>query len=832
MDDSRRRQFHSCDPCRKGKRRCDAPNNRTDTGFGACSNCKRWNKECTFTWLSSKPAKRTDPKGGRARLRASASAASTTPASSAPAAISPLNRVVPSIVGSYSSLDDPQRSSQWYPANHPGAMFAATDPSNFVAASALHPEGAMIGDGIDPIDGPSGIFPWNMSIPDWEVNDVAQESEHSSSGLESQAAFPESLSDSLDNTFDVMQLRSGSHASSSSSSSSPPFDFTAQRSSIPGFSRGSKPRPPWGFCVASDTTANDYARSTMTRNLIRIYHDSMENALSCWLTEHNCPYTDQINTLLPFKERKEWGPSWSNRMCIRVCRLDRAAASIRGRALSPEEDKTAARALHLAIIAFASQWTQHAQKGPGCTVPAPIDYDERAIRRNVWNEARHALEHSTTIPSFRIIFANIIFSLTQSPLDNHGQDERLGQLLENDGAPIFLEAANRQLFTFRHKFARLQREAPPPSATELRRSSIGSTMTDVLEMPRSSSPDSPQTDPILASSDHRSTLGLLFWLGIMFDTLSSAMYQRPLVVSDEDSQIASASPSLLESNDQVDLDCWNLSQPGPRKKQDVWGDFFLRSPLERQETSQIQTRWPCSYEEAAAVLSEATPVKVLLYRRVTQLQTLIYRGASRDRLEEVIQKTLLVYQHWNCTYQSFMLDCVANHEILPPRIQSWYVILDGHWHLATMLLADVVETIDNGRLASDLGREARHATDFVSNLRIDNALAVGALARSSLHGQDPIMLRYFHDSLNEVAFLVEPWTVVLVHSFAKAGYLLLENLRTPQPGEHMDVLAERFRQNCEFCICALQYLARKSDMAFLVARNLSKALDLKLSRVL
>lgn len=25
MDDSRRRQFHSCDPCRRGKRRCDAP---------------------------------------------------------------------------------------------------------------------------------------------------------------------------------------------------------------------------------------------------------------------------------------------------------------------------------------------------------------------------------------------------------------------------------------------------------------------------------------------------------------------------------------------------------------------------------------------------------------------------------------------------------------------------------------------------------------------------------------------------------------------------------------------------------------------------------------
>lgn len=350
-------------------------------------------------------------------------------------------------------------------------------------------------------------------------------------------------------------------------------------------------------------------------------------------------------------------------------------------------------------------------------------------------------------------------------------------------------------------------------------------MTEVLEMSKPS--ESPQIDPILASHEHRSTLGLLFWLGVMFDTLSAAMYQRPLVVSDEDSQIESASPSMLDSEYQVDVDGWNIPRKGIRDKRDVWGDFFLRIPIERQEFSQAQPRWPCSYEEAASVLSEATPVKVLLYRRVTQLQTLVYRGASRDCLEKVIEKTLLVYEHWNCKYQRFMLDCVANHELLPPRIQSWYVILDGHWHLAAMLLADVVESIDHGRLGSDTEREARQATDFVSTLRIDNAFAVGALARSSLHGQEPTMHRHFHDSLSEVAFLVEPWTVVLIHSFAKAGIISLERLE--MPGER-NMLTECFRQNCEFCICALQYLGRKSDMAFLVARNLSRTLDLKVNQ--
>jgi hypothetical protein len=595
-----------------------------------------------------------------------------------------------------------------------------------------------------------------------------------------------------------------------------------QQSSNPASGRGSNPELQWNFCIASENTANQNARATMSRNLIRIYHDSMENALSCWLTEHNCPYSDSISQVLPGREMKAWGTSWSNRMCIRVCRLDRVSSSIRGRALSADEDTKAARALHLAIMSFASQWTQHAQKGIGASVPSVIDHDERSIREKVWNEARHALEHSSSIPSFRVAFANIIFSLTQSPLDK-GQQTTLGELLENDRAPIFLETANRQLFTFRHKFARLQREAGP-KMNEFVGGPIDQATANVQEMPQTSEP--PQLDPLLTNQEHRTTLGLMFWLGVMFDTLSSAMYQRPLVVSDEDSQISSISPPIAEPRDQINLDHWDIATSNTDGKQDVWGDFFLRSSIERQESSQVQPRWPCSYEEAASILSEATPVKVLLYRRVTQLQTLIYRGASSDHLENIIQKTLLVYQHWDSTYQSFMADCVTHHELLPSRIQSWYVILDGHWHLAGMLLADVLETIDNSRLGSDAAREVRQAKHLVATLRINNALAVGGLARASIQGKVSFMNHHFHDSLSEVAFLVEPWTAVLIHCFAKSGSILLESLDI---SASQNVYNECLRQNCEFSIRALQYLGRKSDMAFLVAQNLSMSLRSKLA---
>lgn len=88
------------------------------------------------------------------------------------------------------------------------------------------------------------------------------------------------------------------------------------------------------------------------------------------------------------------------------------------------------------------------------------------------------------------------------------------------------------------------------------------------------------------------------------------------------------------------------------------------------------------------------------------------------------------------------------------------------------------------------------------------------------------MNHHFHDSLSEVAFLVEPWTAVLVHCFAKAGYILVENLDVPTDQK---MYTECFRQNCEFLIRALQYLGRKSDMAFLVARSLLRSLESKLA---
>ncbi|KAJ5223233.1 hypothetical protein N7468_007775 [Penicillium chermesinum] len=804
--EERRRQLRSCDPCRKEKKTCNAPRNRKDSAFGSCTNCTKQRKTCTFgafaTW-------RTDLKK-KTHARPHATQTFTSSTSQFRSRSSNFSYYDPKPVEkSDAHWDSSSSSASAVPSYLPGSFLDPLE-NPCVGHSETYAHNS--------VDHESQ---WTAHSPDfWQIGPMMQPSDlplrFSGAGVSIYASSADSCrssSESTDRTDD------GSIASSSSTQFTSPHERDWQKYlSSKNYRNTGQSRSKTGdLCIPSESTAHQYARATMTQNLIRIYHDSMENALSCWLTEHNCPYSDFKRILAPSGQGKAWGPSWSNRICIRVCQLDRASSSIRSRALSPEEDRTAAQVLHMSIIAFASQWTQHAQKGPGLHVPAPVDRDERSIREIVWNKARHALERSSEIPSFRIIFANIIFSLTQSPLSDQ-ENKPLGQLLEVDQAPRFLEAANRQLFRFRYTISRLQRQA-----SSNRDGILSQPIPDTIyEM--SNAHELSQADPAFTTEEHCNTFNLLFWLGVMFDTLSSAMYRRPLVVSDEDSQITSAAPpSHLDVGENVDLDGWNmLREPAPRKP-DIWDDFFLR-PNERIQAGQAQLRWPCSYEEAASILSEATPVKVLLYRRVTQLQTLVYRGASRGYLEKVIQKTMLVYEHWNRTYQIFMLDCVANHDLLPPRIQSWYVILNCHWHLATMLLADMIESIDQGRLGCDAEREVRQATDLVTTLRTETAFAVGALARSSLQGQDSIMSQHFHDSLTEVAFLVEPWTVVLIHAFAKAGYISLEQLDLL---EESNLLAECFRQNCEFCIAALYYLGRKSDMASMVARSMSKSLESK-----
>ncbi|KAB8276405.1 hypothetical protein BDV30DRAFT_235856 [Aspergillus minisclerotigenes] len=275
-----------------------------------------------------------------------------------------------------------------------------------------------------------------------------------------------------------------------------------------------------------------------------------------------------------------------------------------------------------------------------------------------------------------------------------GRLTQINAVTDWDSPPIYLEKALRYLASWRRRIATL---ASTQAYTAIN-----------AQFPR--------------AVDFQS-FDMLFWLGVMCDTTSSALTQRPLVISEHDCELPKATFSQAQAIYQTfyahrsstyGIGDTNKTDTAP----ELWGTFLL-SP---QPLSGAKARWPCRTDEAFAILQEAIPVKVLLWCRVARLQTLN---------EDLISATLSVYQYWTVAYDQFMRDCIANHEALPAKVQSWYVILAMHWHLGCLLDANCIERVDDDSLSANLQRSLRRSSGLVLELKKANSNAIADLARVS-----------------------------------------------------------------------------------------------------
>lgn len=560
--------------------------------------------------------------------------------------------------------------------------------------------------------------------------------------------------------------------------------------------------------ISLSTLAEDYSKAWVRTGLLKIYHDSMEGALSCWLVERNCPYTVSV-----FDSREAWSVQWSNRIAKRVCTLEEAYFATG--ALSKAHRRQGSNVLNLVIMAFAAQWAQSGARGTaklpkhqGSFQHLDSDIFGRDIQERLWHEASQALSAANQNPSFKVIFASIIFSLTQRPIDSleltnaERQDplDRLHAILEQDSTSIFLDIALRKLHT--HQRNRGKTDAKIRQAL---------------------------------SASNEQTFRLLFWLAVMFDTLSAAMNGKSFVVNDHDSSMGEEQVTQCHfDNSDYDLDGLNTSSGDPEDAQSaestIWGTYFLHE-LSRDGSQRKRTvRWPCSYEDGASCLADAAPVKVLIFRRVAHLQDLVcYRTASPRAIEEAIDSVFEVYNHWKKTYGLFISDCIAHHESLPPRIQSWYILLAGHWHLAVLIFAELLDKLDAANMGFAPCTSGRQAAATSETLRMHSVEVVSDLGRRSRYTDDELSFAQspdFHHAVNKAALLTEPWTVVLVRVFGKTAELLVKQLRVQQDLELiMDVeeTMKETRSRLQFCLEALWLLGKKSDTAMYAAGVLQEA---------
>ncbi|KAG7137916.1 Regulatory protein alcR like [Verticillium longisporum] len=436
-------------------------------------------------------------------------------------------------------------------------------------------------------------------------------------------------------------------------------------------------------------------------------------------------------------------------------------------------------------MAFATQRAQGSRR-QGETYPVPRfaspdeTFDElmeesfdRDLQRYFWNQAKKALQETEHIECYRVAAAEMVLSLAQRPWAQDDVDDFLGErarartpdgafetgsimsriarAISRDGPPVHIERATRKMHILKSRFISASRKAAKAQ---------GRAATQ---------------DLYIMTPENETTVGLLYWLAVMFDTLSSSMDERPVTVTDEDCQHDDLPPSEAEN------DRWHV-------------DLFIKDTLEAPSQ---RLRWPCSYEDAAEAVTRSGPVKVLLYRHVSYLQTLLRRGQTGARIEETLAATTSLYRYWNVTHGAFFRDLLRDFDAVPGRIRSWFFCISAHWHLAVLMFADLVEQIDDEGLAA---------------------------------GTEP-HLPGFHHAVNEGTVLAEPWTIILIRAFSRAAVLIMEEADNYRryglvrswggPHEGWNSLS---LERADDCIRTLFYLGKKSDMARRVADILSDAL--------
>lgn len=537
------------------------------------------------------------------------------------------------------------------------------------------------------------------------------------------------------------------------------------------------------------------------------------------------------NTALP--EFTQSPPlAWPNRIYRRVLQLDRVAQATGMIRLTRAESRAASRALDLVIMAFATQWAQGSRRQekyqPNTesldpTQPEKDDLSsafaeefERNLQQSIWEQAKKALQDVSELESYRVIYAELIFGLTQRPwayddyrpkarINRRGapsrpkstKDSILSQIMEvisQEGPPVYMQRATQKIHALKYRF-----------------DANAAGFLDKCD----------EADDEKVSSGDRRTIGLLYWLAVMFDTVSSSMAERPVALADEECQHDAAQKDVYApiSQSQDNHHRWKL-------------DLFVQDNPEKP-TSLL--RWPCPYDAAATGVTRSAPVKILLFRHLSYLQNALRKKQYGQPVEDIIQSVTRLYRYWNMTHGIFFRDLVKNYDEVPPRIRSWFICIAIPWHLGALMIADLIDFVDNNALGLEEATLKRIDSNMTSRIRKASAFDLSDIATVTSPVFDestgtPEQLPDFHFSVSEGPLLTEPWTIILIRGFSKAAVFHLsvaEDLRRNDwaiLGHDSEELDGSLRR-AESCVRALWCLGKKSEMARSIINLLSEALQ-------
>ena len=363
--------------------------------------------------------------------------------------------------------------------------------------------------------------------------------------------------------------------------------------------------------------------------------------------------------------------------------------------LSSSEKKSARRALNMAILAFTSQWLVDTSPRGG-----RFDTGYQVIRTALWHHAITQIQNCTGMSSFQAMLATIILALTH----------------------------------------------PPPEAAEkINLSTAKRAITKLFELKEGLN---------LTSSDDHQSINILFWFGLVFDTISSASKICTLAIPDENCMI-------LHRGQKSEL--WRLSTFQARRR------------------DHSQTKISLLHEEAV-------PISILLIRKSIHLREQIDLGSPPAELERCISECLSIHDYWFKAYHGIMDHYLCFPSSYPWRLLSWLVCLRIRWSWSCLILVEIIRNADGSGRTTDFGRMNRVYT--TREIGKQNAELISDVARASVTPGPKATLIGF-------GLLNDPWTGL----FIEAMKLALKFL-SPGSGTDDGSLDER-RQSCEDCISLL-----------------------------
>ncbi|KIW29267.1 uncharacterized protein PV07_05092 [Cladophialophora immunda] len=759
----RRKQFTSCDACRRLRRSCDAFNRgatplqpqNTTTDFRGCSACVKAGRRCTFEWLKDVPETTLPRRLKRRNVPASRDNDNTRETN-------PVRE--PSNNGMYTSIPRPtldttptdatlyqelQQPVDWdaiafQQENYMNDLWADTFTHNLWFHDVPQAQSCSKPCTNTPR---SGKMPSNTS----HANLAALPSNSGGMTLSS-ATPPQSY------TFEpeVMPAQRTTQPDIDLDWFDPtdeelpqtfnPSDSFSQENSSDAF--GEIPKTTSASPTLDDHIVQVTNKRLISTELVQIYHTSMESSMVCFLSEYNCPYSSgKVSLLYCRRNGKNFYQYKPPTYLQRIHQLEQASEPLRGKKLTSGQKIVAAKALQLAIMAFACQWT-HASvwppRSPNASFSdAMIDeigtsYGfERLLQQSLWHEAQRYVETTAYIDSFRSIFAQILFSMVQQPsflndLEKEALESpapspisvamRFGDPATESDSPFSRQTpkVKPEERMFRHKYLAQALRHLAQWKKRLSRWKNSSELSAAAET----------KDPALqrAAKEMDGSFHLLWWFGVMCDTSVSVINDKPLVIPDHEVHTYKAPQSArIENAPPPEI------QPGQQRADERRSDSHAASKLHIWDVDLMPAQpFQALISDAESVIREACPSKVLMWRKLGSLKAIIDQPVDQDLTERHIRSTLQVYEFWRNTYGDFIQECIRNHHTLSFQVQSWYVILGCHFHLASLFIADCIKEIDHRRQSSTKGRFLRAASALTLEITKTGVNVISEIAAVSL----------------------------------------------------------------------------------------------------